>query len=353
MAVIETWYNQDLQQPVKVRYLDGSMFSHNGNGNRIGVRVYNDGEPVTLTGTVSGYVVTSDGSTVPCTGSRSGNNASILIPAAAYQPGAIFITIFLTDGTTVTTLASVATNVLTARTGNQVSPGSVVTDWTNTINAAMQAVVDANAANMAVPYEGLTYPVPLGKYTLHDNLLYRCISPIASSEEWTESHWVRVRIADDVADLRSAISGLPKIFTLSSTAGVSRQFQYDFIAGNIYTITNNTSSQISFQTRETKTGATVQDVGNIGVGGSTVFVCKTNAFWFNSWCPSTGNITILETKENEYYYNTLMMGKNLIGSEKGVYYPVYIVPGMSFTMSASDGSVLGNDVILRMYNKNK
>lgn len=205
MAVIETWYNQDLQKPVRVNYLDGSLFSHNGNGNRIGVHVFDNGEPVTLSGTVSGYVVTSDGSTVPCTGTRSGNAASILIPAAAYQPGAVFITVFLTDGSTVTTLASVATTVMTARTSNQVSPGSVVTDWTQTINAAMQSVVDANAANIALPYDSLTYPVPLGKYTLYNDLLYRCVSPIASSETWTASHWTRVKLADDVSDLKSAL----------------------------------------------------------------------------------------------------------------------------------------------------
>lgn len=210
MAVIETWFNQDLQQPVKVHYLDGSLFSHNGNGNRIGVHVFNNGEPVTLSGTVSGYVVTADGSTVPCTGSRSGNNASILIPAAAYQPGAVFITVFLTDGNTVTTLASVATNVLTARTNNQVSPGSVVTDWTNTINAAMQAVVDANAANMATPYASLTFPVPLGKYCLHDNLLYRCTTPIASSEDWTAGNWQRCIIADEVSDAKKTIELIGK-----------------------------------------------------------------------------------------------------------------------------------------------
>lgn len=202
MAVIETWFDQDLQKPVKVHYIDGNLFSHNGNGNRVGVHVFDNGEPVTLSGTVSGYVVTADGSTVPCTGSRSGNSASILIPAAAYQPGAVFITVFLTDGSTVTTLASVATNVLRARTNNQVSPGSVVTDWTNTINAAMQSVVDANAANIAVEYDSLVFPVPLGKYCIHDNLLYRCKTPIASTESWTSSHWVRVRLSDvvDVAE---------------------------------------------------------------------------------------------------------------------------------------------------------
>ena len=209
MAVIETWYNQDLQQPVKVHYLDGSLFSHNGNGNRIGVHVFNNGEPVTLSGAVSGYVVTADGSTVPCTGTRSGNSASILIPAAAYQPGAVFITVFITDGSTVTTIASVATNVMTARTENQVSPGTAVQDWTQTITAAMQSVETA-AENLggiiAVPYANITYPVPLGKYTYYEGNLYRCISPIATSESFTAAHWTQVRLGDDVSDLKSALS---------------------------------------------------------------------------------------------------------------------------------------------------
>lgn len=208
MSVIQTWFGQDLQKAVKVNHIDGNLFSHNGNGNSIGVRVYNDGEPVTLTGTVSGYVITSDGSTVPCVGARSGNEATITIPPAAYQPGNAFITIFLTDGSTVTTLCAVQTTVLQARTGSQVSPGSVVTDWTQTINAAMQSVEDA-AENLggiiATPYASLTYPVPLGKYTYYNSNLYRCISPIETSEEFTAAHWIQVKLGDDVSALKSAI----------------------------------------------------------------------------------------------------------------------------------------------------
>ena len=209
MAVIETWFEQDLQKPVKVRYIDGNLFSHNDNGNRIGVVVTNNGEAVTLTGTVSGYAVLADGTTVPCTGTRSGNKASILVPAAAYSPGRILISIFLTDGTTVTTLAALSSSVIMARTGNQIDPGSVVTDWTNTINAAMQSVETA-AANLgnivATPYANLTFPVPLGKYTIYNNGLYRCISPIASSEAWTAAHWKNVKLGDDVTELKSAIT---------------------------------------------------------------------------------------------------------------------------------------------------
>ena len=192
MAVIETWFNQDLQKPVQVNYLDGNLFSNNSNGNRIGVVVTNNGEAVTLTGTVSGYAVLADGTTVPCTGTRSGNKASILIPPAAYLPGAIFVSVFLTDGNTVTTLAAVSSSVLRSRTDNQVDPGSVVTDWTQTINAAMQEVVDAAEGLediVATPYESLTFPVPLGAYTIYNQNLYRCTTPIATSEAFTAAHW--------------------------------------------------------------------------------------------------------------------------------------------------------------------
>jgi lysophospholipase L1-like esterase len=209
MAVIETWFHQDLQEPVKVNYLNGNLFSNNGNGNRIGIVLTNNGENLaSISGTVSGYVVTADGSTVPCTGSKSGNRASILIPAAAYQPGSIFITVFVTDGTTVTTIGAVCTTVMRSRTNAQVDPGSTVTDWTQTINAAMQSVETA-AANLggiiATPYASLTYPVPLGKYTYYNGNLYRCISPIATSETFTPAHWTAVKLGDDVSDLKSAL----------------------------------------------------------------------------------------------------------------------------------------------------
>lgn len=205
MAVIETWLMQDLKKPVPVQQLCGNFFSHNGNANRIGVRVYNGDSPATLSGTVSGYAVLTDGTTVPCTGSLSGNEASILLPAAAYVPGNIFITIMLTSGTTITTLAALAGNVVRARTDSQVDPGSVVTDWTNTINAALQTVENYTGNIIATPYASLTYPVPLGKYCIYNNLLYRCVSPIASSENWTASHWTQTKLADDVSDLKSAL----------------------------------------------------------------------------------------------------------------------------------------------------
>ena len=213
-AYIETWFNQDLQNPVQVHYLDGNLFSNNGNGNVIGVRLTNRGEYVTIAGTVSGYAVLSDGTTVPCTGSKSGNEASILVPAGAYLPGTIFVTIFLTDGEVVTTLAALSANVLQTRTDSMVDPGSVISDWTDTINAAMQAVEDA-AENIghivATPYSSLTFPVPLGKYTFYDNNVYRCTTAIPSSENFTAAHWspatnIGDELKNEVDDRKEAVT---------------------------------------------------------------------------------------------------------------------------------------------------
>jgi len=225
MAVIETWFNQDLQKPVQVHYLDGNLFSNNGNGNRIGVIVTNNGEAVTLTGTVSGYAVLADGTEVPCTGTRSGNKASILIPPAAYLPGAIFVSVFLTDGNTVTTLAAVSSSVLRARTDNQVDPGSVVTDWTQTINAAMQDVVDAAEGLediVATPYEELTFPVPLGAYTIYNHNLYRCTTPIATSESFTAAHWsAKTNFGQELSDLNRALNATSSEMDVRFTGAMS------------------------------------------------------------------------------------------------------------------------------------
>lgn len=252
-AVIESWFRQDINKPVQVHYLDGSLFSNNGNGNRIGVELTNDGADYTVTGTVTGYAVLADGTTVPCTGSKSGNKASILIPPAAYLPGNIFISVFLTDGTTVTTIAAVSATVLQTRTDNQVSPGSVVTDWTNTINAAMQSVETA-AENLgqivATPYSQLTFPVPFGKYTYYNNNLYRCITPIPSSESFTAAHWSNaLNLGDEVSDLKSALSPLDLIgdkYTYTASSGY-QNVPITLAAGNYKATCHNSGAIITFR----------------------------------------------------------------------------------------------------------
>lgn len=311
MAVIETWFHQDLQEPVKVNYLDGNLFSNNGNGNRIGVVLTNNGEDLaSISGTVSGYVVTADGSTVPCTGSKSGNRASILIPAAAYQPGSIFITVFVTDRTTVTTIGAVCTTVMRSRTNAQVDPGTAVTDWTQTINAAMQSVETA-AANLggivAVPYASITFPVPLGKYTYYNNNLYRCITPIASSESFTAAHWTQVRLGDDVSDLKSELNGIREhTKNLFDPSNVLNAY---FTTGNIkandatrmvwipcdpsttYTVskTAGTRFAVAYTTSIPDIGVTSQSVETNYNGSSITYTTGVDAQYLVAWVYNGGS----------------------------------------------------------------
>lgn len=107
MAVMETWFDQDLSEPVKIRTMTGVMFRQDSQGNLVGVRITKDGEDVTLAGTVTGYVIKPDGTTVTVSGTRSGNTAYIILPAAAYTvSGTVTITIKLTDGSEILTLAA-------------------------------------------------------------------------------------------------------------------------------------------------------------------------------------------------------------------------------------------------------
>lgn len=107
MAVIETWLRCDLNQTVQPVKLNGSLFSTDSGGNRIGVEVYKNGSPVTLSGDVSAKVLLSDGTQETLSGSRSGNRASVVLTSACYAvPGNITVTIRLTETSgTVTTLA--------------------------------------------------------------------------------------------------------------------------------------------------------------------------------------------------------------------------------------------------------
>lgn len=148
MARFETWVNRDLKKVMTAEDIRGTVFTLDNLGNLIGVRVFSDGQPVTLSGSVNGYCILADGTTVPVAGTRSGNEAYIVLPQSAYAvPGMIRIAIKLTDGSAITTLAALIGSVAMSRTDNMITPSSqVITDWSQQIAAEMQAVEDASAA---------------------------------------------------------------------------------------------------------------------------------------------------------------------------------------------------------------
>ena len=123
MAVIETWFDQDLMNAVSVRSLRGNLFTADNGGNLIGVEVTDDGSPASLSGSVYGYVIRADGATVVVEGTLSENKASITLPTSCYAVvGQISIVIKV--GTT--TVGACVGYVYRSTTDTIVDPGSVV-----------------------------------------------------------------------------------------------------------------------------------------------------------------------------------------------------------------------------------
>lgn len=145
MARVETWFNQDLQEAVKVHYLDGNVFSADIQGNVVGVNVFNGGATATLAGTVVGNIIRSDGVTVSLEGTLSGNMASVILPSEAYEvPGVISIIIKLRGSDTTTTLCAVVANVYLASTDMVITPGidiqQTIAELIATINEAIESI---------------------------------------------------------------------------------------------------------------------------------------------------------------------------------------------------------------------
>ena len=127
MARIECWFEQDLKKPVRVQTISGNVFSLDHNGTLVGVKVFDNGSPATLAGTVTAYCILNDGTTVPVAGTRDGNQAYILMPQSALAvPGPIKILIKLTDGTVITTLAALVSMVYQTETDTVITPSSGV-----------------------------------------------------------------------------------------------------------------------------------------------------------------------------------------------------------------------------------
>lgn len=207
MARIETWFDQDLKNPVPVRVLTGSAFSLDNLGNLIGVKVTDGGEIITLAGSVTGYCMLADGQTVTVAGTRSGNMASIVLPQTAYTvPGPIRISIKLTEGSAITTLLACVGTVVRTQTGNIVNPGSVVQDWSTQISAQLQACQDA-ADNMGAMVAVAFNPSSVyaaGNYVTYNGGLYRITAAHEAGTTWANTSKTQVTVGAELSDLNRA-----------------------------------------------------------------------------------------------------------------------------------------------------
>ena len=83
--MFEYWIDSDLTRLPIVKQLNGNVFSQDSGANKIGVRVTENGEPVTLSGTVKAFIKKPDGETLDVTGTASGNEAYVVLPSSAYN----------------------------------------------------------------------------------------------------------------------------------------------------------------------------------------------------------------------------------------------------------------------------
>ena len=213
MQTFEQWFDQDLNAPIITRYCESLTFSADNLSNTIGVKVYQDTQPVTVTGSVACTVIRQDGGTVTISGTSSGNAVSATLTGACFAvPGPIAIMLQIVDGTTkVTVLRLICTAVLSA-TDQAIDPGTIIPSVTDLI-----AEIDTAVASIPADYSELLAAIAptfsastaysAGAYVWYDGDLYRFTADHAVGS-WTGSDAAQVALAGEVTDLKSAFESV-------------------------------------------------------------------------------------------------------------------------------------------------
>jgi lysophospholipase L1-like esterase len=290
MAQIESWFAQDLTKPVKVHYIDGNVFSQDNDGNLVGVRVFADGEPATLSGTVAANVIRADGGTVAVSGTLSGNAVSVVLPAAAYAvPGIISIIIKLTDDETITTLCAAVANVYQSSTDTIIDPGTII--------PSIQTLIDT-VENVETQVEEVIESIP---------------------EDYTN-------LSNDVEQLKSAFND-PNVMdytqseivtgysvqsdgSITQGSGNVRDVIFPVTAGKTYTFFSpylNRSGLVVNSTKSFSVGSTYTRASVTITGNYAEFTIPSGATWalFNFYTGSDYTETIASIKLYEQKYSEL------------------------------------------------
>lgn len=208
-------------------FMNHTIGSGDALGDRFGVRVFRNGEPVSLGGTCAGYFVrNTTGETVVISGGVvSGNEAYVTLPAACYAvEGSFTLAIKVTSGSETVTMRIIDGVVSRTNTSVTVDPGTLVPSIETLISAINSAVgqipVNYNASFAPAYSESSTYAV--GDYVVYDGYLWRCTTAITETETWTAAHWKKVALASDVSDLKSAIT--QELIPTTKTVWVSGVF---------------------------------------------------------------------------------------------------------------------------------
>ena len=238
MAQIETWLNQEMMQAVKVRYLDGNLFSMDNAGNLIGVTLTKNGTDYSGGGTVSANVIRADGGTVAVSGALSGNVATVVLPQAAYAvPGVVSIVVKLTANSEVTTIAAVVANVYESTTSTTIDPGTIIPSVQTLISQINTAVssIPADYSSLwtsLAPAFSTSTAYAEGNYVTYSGGLYIFVKDHAAGS-WSSSDVVPVRIGDELTYTNNKLAILDnKLFDSVAEEWLpSTNYQYGWRAG--------------------------------------------------------------------------------------------------------------------------
>ena len=119
---------------LEARQLHRSFASHmlgegDINAQIYGVRLFRNGEPENVEGTVTGYFIRADDQTVVMEGEKEGNVAKVTLEESCFAvPGNFMLAIKVTSGTMTNTLRIVDGTILDTVKGDIIDPGNVIPD---------------------------------------------------------------------------------------------------------------------------------------------------------------------------------------------------------------------------------
>ena len=223
------WYSIDISTPLHPIPLQQMLVSGDNKANRIGVKLFDYGQPYNPGGgNCYGFVLRRDGATVPILdGVISGNEMYIDLPEAAYAvQGSVVISISHITPTNTTTVFVGTGSVIRTQSGTVIDPGEVTLDVSTLIQSIEAAVatipVDYTTFQKSVApfYADLDFPVSAGQLCWHtDNnvaKLYRAKQDL-TSESWTAAHWEAAVVGDELAAIQGEVSDLANMRSATNT----------------------------------------------------------------------------------------------------------------------------------------
>lgn len=180
----------ELTKAQKLDQLDGPLYQLENGGHTFEITCMENGVPVAVTGTVTARFLRPDGETETFTGTKSGAVIYVTLAQRCYElSGRYTLTIFVTNGNTISAVYAVAGSVYRSTSGTEVVPSGTVPNLDTLlsyINACNTAATNATNAAAFVPNiiapayaSGTAYSA--GDYFTDSGKLYKVAASITAA----------------------------------------------------------------------------------------------------------------------------------------------------------------------------